>query len=117
MPRVNAYPTLVPVPGGQIIMEHVGRVSTGDDSVSLAHLTVSGSWQENWRTPEYRECVLVMKGTLVIEHDRGMLNASAGQSVVIPAGTRLRHSCGPTGTEYISVCTPAYSAETAHIED
>src|SRR5664280_978654 len=97
MPLLNPYPTMVPVTGGQTLMEHVGRLSTGNTDVSLAHMTVSGAWVESWRRAEHEEVVLVLKGVLTIEHDAGMMQAHAGQSVVVPPGRRLRHSCGPTG--------------------
>jgi len=38
VPRLINEPTRVPVPGGKVINEHVGRVSTGSEAVSVAHL-------------------------------------------------------------------------------
>ena len=36
--RLVTEPTLVPVPGGKLIEEIFGRVNTGTDEFSLAHM-------------------------------------------------------------------------------
>ena len=38
----------------------------------------------------------------------------AGQAVITRAGERVRYSVGPEGAEYVAVCLPAFSLETAH---
>ena len=35
-PQLVPTPTTIPVPGGKVIDEHVGRVNTGDEAVSVA---------------------------------------------------------------------------------
>ena len=37
MPQLITAPTTIPVPGGKIIDEHVGRVNAGTETVSVAH--------------------------------------------------------------------------------
>jgi quercetin dioxygenase-like cupin family protein len=41
----------------------------------------------------------------------------AGQSVLTPAGERVRYSAGPDGTEYVAVCVPAFASELAHRDE
>ena len=43
--------------------------------------------------------------------------AKAGQSIVTKAGERVQYSAGPLGAEYVAVCLPAFTPETAHRED
>ena len=38
MAELISAPTRIPVPGGKVIDEYVGRVTTGTDSVSVAHM-------------------------------------------------------------------------------
>jgi hypothetical protein len=38
MPELFASPTRIPVPGGMVIDEHVGRESSGTDAVSVVHM-------------------------------------------------------------------------------
>ena len=60
---------------------------------------------------------LVLAGTVVVDHDGGSLEVTAGQSVVTRGGERIRYSCGPEGAEYVAVCLPAFSPETVHRDD
>jgi hypothetical protein len=36
---------------------------------------------------------------------------------VTRGGERIRYSCGPDGAEYVAVCLPAFSPDSAHRED
>ncbi len=38
MPELVSAPVRVPVPGGKLIDEYVGRASTGSEAVSVAHM-------------------------------------------------------------------------------
>ena len=44
MPRKIAAPTRIPVPGGKLIEEHVGRVNTGTEALSVAHMVAPPGW-------------------------------------------------------------------------
>ncbi len=117
MPRLIQTPTSIPVPGGKIINEHVGRVSTQTDSVSVAHMTAPPGWDEPFQTPAFDEYTLVLKGTVLVDHDGGRLEVPAGQSVITSAGERIRYSCGAEGAEYVAVCLPAFSPDTVNREE
>ena len=117
MPQLIPGPTTIPVPGGKVIDEHVGRVNTGTENVSVAHMKAPGGWTEPFQTPDFDEVTVVLAGTVLLDHDGGTIEVPAGQSVVTRGGERIRYSCGPDGAEYIAVCLPAFSPETVHRED
>ena len=110
-------PTVVPAEGTEpkIIEEFVGRVNTGDASVSIARMTSPQGWEEPTQTPEFDEYTLVLSGMVVVEHDGGRVEVRAGEAIHTPAGERVRYSTpDPGGAEYVAVCVPAFSPEAAH---
>lgn len=117
MPRLLPTPSVIDVPGGKVIHEHVGRVATGNDNVSVAHMVAPAGWSEPAQCPEFDEVTLVLRGTVLVEHDGGITAVEAGQSIVTEAGERVRYSCGPDGAEYVAICLPAFSPDTVHRED
>ena len=117
MPRLITAPSVIDVPGGKVIHEHVGRVATGHDAVSVAHMVAPAGWAEPAQRPEFDEVTLVLRGTVLVEHDGGRTEVAAGQSIVTSAGERVRYSCGPDGAEYVAVCLPAFSPESVHREE
>jgi mannose-6-phosphate isomerase-like protein (cupin superfamily) len=116
MPELVAAPTRIPVPGGKIIDEYVGRVTTGTSAVSVAHMVAPAGWSEPPQTPEFDEVTVVLAGTVLVEHADGVLAVNAGQAVVTRAGERVRYSTGDEGARYVAVCLPAFTPEAAHRE-
>ena len=115
MPQLITTSTSIPVPGGKTIDELVGAVSTGHDHVSIAHMVAPAGWVEPAQSPEFEEHTLVLRGTLLVEHDGGVLEVAAGQAVITFPGERVRYATGPEqGAEYVAVCLPAYRPERAH---
>ena len=117
MPRLITGPTRIPVPGGKVINEHVGRVNTGSEAVSVAHMIAPANWEEPFQTPEFDEITLVLAGSVIVDHDGGPTTVRAGQSILAAAGERVRYSCGPDGAEYVAVCLPAFAPDTVNRED
>lgn len=117
MPELNDAPSIIDVPGGKVIAEHVGRVATGTEAMSVAHMTAPAGWSEPAQRPEFDEITLVVAGTVVVEHDGGTTVVGAGQSIVTRAGERVRYSTGVDGAEYVAICTPAFAPDTVHRED
>ena len=117
MPQLITTPTTIPVPGGKVIDEHVGRVTTGTDAVSVAHMKAPADWSEPFQTPQFDEITLVLAGSVLLDHDGGQLRVDAGQSVITKAGERIRYSTGEQGAEYVAVCLPAFSPETVGREE
>jgi mannose-6-phosphate isomerase-like protein (cupin superfamily) len=113
-PRKIETPTVVPAEP-KLIEEYVGRVNTGDSSVSIARMKSPQGWEEPAQTPEFDEYTLVLAGMLLVEHDGGSVEVRAGEAVHAKAGERVRYSTPETGgAEYVAVCLPAFAPETAH---
>jgi mannose-6-phosphate isomerase-like protein (cupin superfamily) len=118
MPELVPAPTRIPVPGGKTIDEYVGRVTTGTESVSVAHMVAPGGWDEPAQTPDFDEITVVLRGTVRVEHDGGALDVVAGQAVITRAGERVRYLAPtPEGAEYVAVCLPAFAPDLAHRDE
>lgn len=115
MPTLIVAPTRVEAAGNKpkLIDEYIGRVNSGHEGLSVAHMRSPGGWVEPGQTPEFDEYTVVLRGTLKVEHAAGELLVAAGQAVVTLAGEWVRYST-PTdeGAEYIAICTPAFSMDT-----
>lgn len=117
MPRLIETPSRVIAAGEppKTIDEYVGRVNTGDARLSVAHMRSPAGWSEPGQRPEFDEFTLVLRGALHVEHEGGELTVAAGQAVHTAAGEWVRYSSpGAEGAEYVAVCLPAFSLETAH---
>lgn len=113
-----AAPTRIPVPGGKIIDEYAGRVATHTDQVSIARMVAPGGWTEPAQTPEFDEITIVLRGTVRVEHDGGVLDVLAGQAVRATAGERVRYTTpDPDGAEYVAICLPAFAPDLAGREE
>jgi quercetin dioxygenase-like cupin family protein len=119
VPERIAEPTIVASAGTlpKTIEEYVGRVNTGDGSVSIARMRSPQGWQEPAQTPDFDEYTLVLAGLLVVEHEGGRLEIRAGEAVHTKPGKWVRYSTPePGGAEYVAVCLPAFSPESVHRE-
>jgi quercetin dioxygenase-like cupin family protein len=117
VPETISQPVRVPVPGGKVIDEYVGRVATRDGGVSVARMTAPAGWSEPGQAPEFDEITLVLAGSVVVEHRGGRLEVPAGQAVLTRAGEWVRYSAGPDGADYVAVCVPAFSPDAAHRDE
>jgi mannose-6-phosphate isomerase-like protein (cupin superfamily) len=118
MPSHITAPTRIPVPGGKVIDEFVGRVNSGTEDASVARMVAPGGWQEPAQTPEFDEVTLVLSGCVRVEHDGGTTDVRAGEAVLTRAGERVRYTTPePDGAEYVAVCLPAFAPELAHRDD
>jgi ethanolamine utilization protein EutQ (cupin superfamily) len=115
MPEHISAPSVIPVPGGKLIEEFVGRVATGSSSVSVARMKAPGGWEEPAQAPDFDEITIVLAGLVRIEHDGGAMDVEAGQAVLTRAGERVRYSTpSAEGAEYVAICVPAFAPELAH---
>ncbi len=95
------------------ILEHVGRVNSGDDRVSIAHMTSPPGWSEPWQCPEFDEWTIVLDGSVHVEDASGDFDAGPGHAVHAPKGERVRYST-PEGADYLAICIPAFSPTSVH---
>ena len=112
MPEIIAAPTPIPVPGGKTIEEFVGRASSGDDTVSIAHMVAPAGWDEPFQQPRFDEFTVVLEGELLVDHDDTTSTVSAGQAIITRAGERIRYRT-TAGARYVAVCLPAFGIELA----
>jgi ethanolamine utilization protein EutQ (cupin superfamily) len=118
MPDLIEGPSRVEAAGTKpkLIDEYVGRVNTGEDRVSVAHMRSPAGWVEPGQRPEFDEYTVVLSGRIEVEHDGGTLSVAAGQAVLTRAGEWIRYST-PEGAEYIAVCLPAFAPDTVHRDE
>lgn len=119
-PTLIAKPSRIEAAGNKpkIIDEYVGRVNSGNESVSVAQMRSPGGWQEPGQTPAFDEFTVVTKGTLRVEYQGGALDVHAGQAVVAHKGEWVRYSTPePDGAEYFAICLPAFSIATVHRDE
>jgi quercetin dioxygenase-like cupin family protein len=117
MPRLIDTPAVIEAVGTKPkrIEEYAGRVNSGHRGVSVARMQSPEGWEEPGQRPEFEEITVVLHGTLRVEHERGVLEVSAGQAVVTAPGEWVRYSTPHAGgAEYVAVCLPAFSPETVH---
>jgi mannose-6-phosphate isomerase-like protein (cupin superfamily) len=120
MPKLIEKPPVIDCVGTmpKQIQDFAGRVNSGHAGVSVARMISPGGWEEPGQRPEFEEITVVLKGTLRVEHDKGVLDVHAGQAVVASPGEWVRYSTpGPEGAEYVAVCLPAFSPTTVHRDE
>ena len=120
MPELIHKPSRVEAAGTKpkLIDEYVGRVSTGESRVSVAHMRSPEGWLEPGQRPDFDEYTVVLDGCLRVEHGDGSLDVRAGQAVLVRAGEWVRYSTPEAGgASYVAVCVPAFSPETVHRDE
>ena len=98
----------------KLILELVGAASTGHEGVSVARMTAPPGWDEPGQRPEFDEITYVLAGEIVVEHEGGSTSVTAGECILTRAGEWVRYSVGASGADYLSVCSPAFTAAGAH---
>lgn len=116
MPEIITAPTLIPVPGGKTIEEFVGRASSKDEAVSIAHMVAPAGWDEPFQRPTFDEFTVVLEGELLVDHEDTTIAVAAGQAVITRAGERIRYRT-EHGARYVAVCLPAFDVDSAGREE
>ena len=75
----------------KLIDEYVGRATTGQDGLSIAHMRSPAGWAELGQRPEFDEFTIVLRGVLVVESDDGQMTVQAGQAVHARPGEWVRY--------------------------
>lgn len=107
-------PTKIPVPGGKLIEEFIGRVNSGDSKVSVAHMIAPAHWGEEPQTPDFDEITIMLRGKMQIETANETIVLSAGEVFFVQKGVKVCYS-NPFDdeNEYWAICFPAFSVELA----
>lgn len=118
MPEAIQNPSRVQAAGTKpkLIEEYVGRVNTGEERVSVAHMRSPAGWVEPGQRPDFDEYTVVLEGFLRVEHEDGSLDVQAGQAVLARGGEWVRYST-PEGASYIAVCLPAFAPGSVHRDE
>ena len=119
MPRLIEGPTVIKAAGNKPkqIHEYFGQVNSGNSDLSIAHMQSPAGWVEPGQRPEFTKYTLVLKGCLHVETESGTMQVQAGQSIVTSPGEWVRYSSPDEDTDYIAVCTPAFSPDTVHRDE
>ena len=110
MPELIGAPSRVAAAGEppKLIDEYVGRASTGETAVSVAHMRSPSGWAEPGQRPEFGEFTIVLRGVLVVEFEGGQLTVEAGQGVQAKPGEWVRYSTpGAARSTSPSACPPS----------
>ncbi len=99
MPKLIAQPTVIQAAGNKPkrIEEFAGRVNSGHSGVSVARMTSPAGWLEPGQRPEFEEITLVLRGSLRVEHEGGVLDVREGQAVVTAPGEWVGTARPPRG--------------------
>ena len=117
MPTPIPSPTRIEAAGDppKVIEEHIGRINSKTEAVSVAHMRSPSGWSEPGQTPEFDEYTVVLRGQLHVTHREGTLVVHEGQAIIAHAGEWVQYSSpGPDGASYIAVCLPAFSPDSVH---
>ncbi|USQ77221.1 cupin domain-containing protein [Ornithinimicrobium cryptoxanthini] len=110
---LHLEPVRIPVPGDKVIEELAGRVATGHNNYSVAHMTAPAGWDEPAQTPEFDEVTYVISGEILVHTADGTERVRPGAGILTRAGEKVRYEAGPEGADYVAVCVPAFSEEGA----
>jgi uncharacterized cupin superfamily protein len=121
MPELIETPSRVEAAGTKpkLIDEYVGRVNTGEERVSVAHMRSPEGWVEPGQRPDFDEYTVVLEGCLHVESEGGEpLAVRGGQAVLVRAGEWVRYSTPEAGgASYVAVCLPAFAPGTVHRDE
>lgn len=116
--RLVTEPSRILVPGGKLIEEIFGRVNTGTDRFSLAHMVAPPGWSEPSQKPQFGELTLVIRGRLRIAVGGEEMTVAAGQTLWVESGVTVHYE-NPFDeeSEYYAFCLPAFTPERAGREE
>lgn len=118
MPTLIQAPAVVAAVGSKpkVIHEYVGRLNSGTNSTSVAHMKSPEGWVEPGQRPEFDEYSIVLSGTLVVQDEDGeTIRVGPTQAVIARADEWVKYSTPDAGgAEYLAVCVPAFSPDTVH---
>lgn len=119
MPTLIEHSTRVQATGNlpKIIDEYIGRLNSQEGRISVAHMRSPAGWEEPGQTPEFEEYTIVLRGSLHVRHNGGILEVRAGQAIIAHPGEWIQYSTPKQGAEYIAICLPAFSPGTVHRDE
>lgn len=99
------------------ITEYFGNVASDDASISACLATVTAPCQEAFQCPAFDEYVLVISGTLILQHGASDTTVvRQGEGVFLKSGERVKWTW-PGPCQYVPICLPAFSPANCGRED
>jgi probable rRNA maturation factor len=98
-------------PDGSRIAELIGRVSSGDDSWSVARIVMPPGRGQPPRRNRFDEVLIVVSGACEVDLDSGTVTLAPDDVLDLPAGTRYAERGGPDGCVAWAICRPAFSRD------
>merc|ERR1712232_862655 len=92
------------------ITEFFGNVASKHANLSICVAKVGEPCSEAWQQPEFAEWVLVLSGTLHLEHADGITKVPAGSGVFLAANERVKW-VWPEACTYVPICMPAFTPD------
>jgi len=92
------------------ITEYFGGVSSKDSEMSAVLAQVREPCSEAWQKPTFAEWVMVLTGTLHLEHADGVTKVPAGSGVFLAAEERVKW-VWPEACTYVAICMPAFTPD------
>jgi mannose-6-phosphate isomerase-like protein (cupin superfamily) len=117
MPTLIETPSIIKAAGNKpkLIVEYFGWVNSQTAELSIARMKSPEGWIEPPQQPEFDEYTVVLHGMLRVATKESSVDVQAGQAIVTYRGEWVQYSTPePEGAEYISVCVPAFTPESAH---
>eukprot|EP00927_Polykrikos_kofoidii_P060054 TRINITY_DN55123_c0_g1_i1.p1 TRINITY_DN55123_c0_g1~~TRINITY_DN55123_c0_g1_i1.p1 ORF type:complete len:169 (-),score=27.00 TRINITY_DN55123_c0_g1_i1:78-584(-) len=111
-PQKITTPKRVVDSSGHQIDEFVGTLNTGTNAMSVAHVHVTKTREEQARTPEFDEHILVLAGKMQVvvavdEELEEILEASCQEMLFLPKGHRYVNRFPTCECTYVLICSPA----------
>lgn len=99
----------------KLIDEYFGRINSGHEHISVAHMRSPAGWTEPGQTPKFEEFTVVLEGMLRVTTRDGVVDVRAGEAVLTYPGEWVQYSTPEEpGAQYVAICLPAFSLETVH---
>jgi mannose-6-phosphate isomerase-like protein (cupin superfamily) len=117
MPIIIKSPTIIESAGNKPkrIEEYFGRVNSKTSEVSIAKMTSPQGWIEPGQRPLFDEYTIVLKGTLQVKTENGIIDVKAGSAILTKKGEWIQYGTPNNGgAEYVAVCLPAFSPDTVN---
>ncbi len=117
MPHKIIKPSVIEAPGEKpkLIEEYFGRVTSKTDEVSIAKMKSAAGWTEPGQRPDFNEYTIVLSGELHVKTEDGnLIKVKGGEAILTHKGEWIQYSTPNQPTEYIAVCLPAFSPDSAN---
>jgi len=92
------------------ITEIFGNVASKDANLSACVAKVDEPCSEAWQAPTFAEWVMVLSGSLHLEHAAGITKVPAGSGVFLAANERVKW-VWPEACTYVPICMPAFTPD------